>query len=88
VKLRNLIVFGAGIGLGYTMANKLRKDDPDIAHGPRRAQPTNPVLAAVSSQTQRLADQATVKSLDAIRKARGAIRGRLGEPDEDDAAWN
>lgn len=87
MKLRNLIVLGAGIGIGYTMANKMRQDDPEIVHGPRRAQPANPVLAAVTTQTHRLADQATVKSLDAIRKARGAIRVRLGEQ-EDDSAWN
>jgi hypothetical protein len=40
----------------------------------------------VSSQAQRLADQAAGASLGAIRRARGAIRTRLGE--EDDAAWN
>lgn len=87
MKLRTLIVLGAGIGIGYTMANKMHQDDPAIVHGPRRAQPANPVLAAVTAQTHRLTDQATVKSLDAIRKAREAIRGRLGE-EEDDAAWN
>jgi hypothetical protein len=37
---------------------------------------------------QRLTDRATVSSLDAIRKARGAIRDRLGETDYDDAAWS
>ena len=40
----------------------------------------------VSSQAQRLADQAAGMSLGAIRRARGAIRTRLG--DENEAAWN
>jgi NAD(P)-dependent dehydrogenase (short-subunit alcohol dehydrogenase family) len=87
VKLRNVIVLGAGIGIGYVMARRLHEDDPEVVHGPRRSSSTNPMLAAVTSQTQRLADQATVKSLDAIRKARGAIRNRLNE-NVDEAAWN
>ena len=69
------------------MAKKLHEDDPEVVHGPRRSSATNPVLAAVTLANPRLADQATVKSLDAIRRAREAIRNRLGE-DEDDAAWN
>ena len=87
MKLRNLVLLGAGIGIGYAMSQKLHEDDPEVVHGPQRSSATNPVFAAVTSQTQRLADQATVKSLDAIRKARGTIRNRLGE-DVDDAAWN
>jgi NAD(P)-dependent dehydrogenase (short-subunit alcohol dehydrogenase family) len=87
LKLRNLIILGAGIGIGYAMSKKLHEDDPEVVHGPQRSSSTNPVLAAVSSQTARIADQATVKSLDAIRMARAAIRNRLGE-DVDDAAWN
>ena len=87
MKLRNLVLLGAGIGIGYAMSKKLHEDDPEVVHGPRRSSATNPVLAVMTSQSQRLADQATVKSLDAIRKARGAIRNRLGE-DVDDAAWN
>jgi hypothetical protein len=39
----------------------------------------------ISGQAQKLADQATVKSLDAIRGARRALQSRLAE---DDAAWN
>lgn len=87
MKLRNLLLLGTGIGIGYAMARKMHEDDPEVVHGPQRSSATNPMLAAVSSQTARLADQATVRSLDAIRKARGAIRNRLGD-DEDDAAWN
>jgi hypothetical protein len=43
----------------------------------------------VSDQAQRIADQASVRSVDVIRRARGAIRTRLGEPSTyDEAAWN
>jgi len=87
MKIRSLVILGAGIGIGYAVSQRLHEDDPAIVHGPRRSTPANPVLAAVSTQTQRLADQATVRSLDAIRKARGAIRERLAEQD-DDAVWN
>jgi hypothetical protein len=43
----------------------------------------------VAGGAQRLADQASVRSLDAIRRARVAIRARLGEDDAfDEASWN
>jgi hypothetical protein len=46
-------------------------------------------LRLVSDRAQRFADQAGVRSLDAIRRARGAIRTRLGEASTyDDAAWS
>jgi len=86
MKIRSLLILGAGIGIGYAVSQRLHEDDPEVVHGPRRSAPANPVLAAVTTQTQRLADQATVLSLDTIRKARSAIRERLGEAD--DAAWN
>ena len=86
MKIRSLLILGAGIGIGYAVSQRLHEDDPEVVHGPQRSAPANPVLAAVTTQTQRLADQATVLSLDTIRKARSAIRERLGEAD--DAAWN
>jgi hypothetical protein len=88
MKLRSLFLFGAGVATGLTIAKKISQDDADIAHGPQRAQPANPALRGLSTQTQRLTDRATVMSLDAIRKARGAIRDRLGETSYDDAAWS
>ena len=88
MKLRNVLLLGAGIGIGYALSRKLHEDDPEVVHGPQRTRSSaTPGLALVSGPAQRLADQASVKSLDAIRRAREAIRARLGE-DEDDAAWN
>jgi hypothetical protein len=88
MKLRSLFLFGAGIAVGVTVMRKLTEDDPDVAHGPQRTSTGNPALRAISEQTVRLSDKATVLSLDAIRKARGAIRGRLAESSYDDAAWS
>ena len=67
------------------MARKLREDDPDIVVGPAEERTAaNPAMRLVSQQASRVADRATVASLDAIRRARGAIRARLGE---DEARW-
>ena len=56
-------------------------------HGPQRARrDQRPGLRVVSTQVQRLTDAATGKSLEAIRRVRSEIRGRLGE--DDAAAWN
>ena len=86
-KLRSLAILALGAVLGYKMAAKMRDDDPDIVHGPQRARaPQSPGLRLVQGQAKRFADQATGKSLAAIRRTRGAIRARLGE--DDDAAWN
>jgi hypothetical protein len=90
MKIRSLLLVAAGIGIGYTIAGKLREDDPEVVRGPqRRASSSSPALQVVTGGAQRLADQASESSLDAIRRARGAIRSRLGEPDTfDDVAWN
>lgn len=88
MKLRSLFLFGAGIAVGVTVMRKLTEDDPDVAHGPQRASGGNPALRALSEQTVRLSDKATVLSLDAIRKARGVIRERLADSGYDDAAWS
>ena len=89
MKLRSLILFGAGVATGVTVAKRLSADDEHIVHGPQRTRSTtNPALRALSTGTQRLSGRATVLSLDAIRKARGAIRDRLGESTYDDAAWS
>ena len=84
MKLRSLFVLAAGIGVGYALATRMRQDDPDVVHGPQRQQGSSggPALRLVSGGAQRLADQAGVLSLDAIRRARGAIRSRLSEYDE------
>jgi hypothetical protein len=88
MKIRNLILVVIGIAIGYRVATKMHQDEPDVVRGPQSAQSSaSPSLQLVSTQAQRLADQASVRSLEAIRRARGAIRSRLGES-EDDAAWN
>jgi hypothetical protein len=92
MKLRSLLILAAGVGIGYSIATKMREDDPDVVRGPQRqqAQTGGPARRLVSDGAQRLADQAGVISLDAIRRARGAIRSRLTDVDEysDDASWN
>jgi hypothetical protein len=92
MKLRSLFYIAAGIGIGYTIATKMREDDPEVVHGPQRSSSSAaaPALRLVSNGAQKLADQASVRSIDAIRRARGAIRARLPEYDEygNDASWN
>jgi len=86
MKLRTLIVLVIGLALGYKLAKRTTQDDPAIVKGPRDERPAaNPAMRMISGQAQRLADQATVKSLDVIRGARRAIRSRLTD---DDPAWN
>ena len=89
MKLRSLFLVAAGITIGYSLARKMREDDPQVVRGPQARATSSPGLRLVSGQAQRIADQASVRSLEAIRRARGAIRTRLGEPETfDDAAWN
>lgn len=89
MKLRNLLILAAGIMLGLKLAEKLREDDPEVLHGPRDTRASErPAMRLVSGQVQRLTDAATGKSLQAIRRLRGEIRHRLGETDDDVAAWN
>ena len=90
MKLRTFVLFGAGIMTGLAIARKLTEDDPEVVHGPSRSDANaNPALRrAVSTQVQRITDRATVASLGAIRRARGAIRVRLGEDQYDDVSWN
>jgi len=89
LKLRSLVLFGAGVFAGLAIARKLKEDDPDVVHGPTRPDVSaSPTLRAVSTQAQRFADRATIASLGAIRRARVAIRGRLGEEPYDDVSWN
>ena len=88
MKLRSLFVFGAGVAVGVTVMRKLTEDDPEVLHGPQRAANGNPTMRMLSEQTAKISDRATVRSLDAIRKARGAIRERLADSSYDDAAWS
>jgi hypothetical protein len=92
MKLRSLFILAAGVGLGYSLATRMRQDDPDVVHGPQRRPDAQggAAMRLVSDGAQRLADQAGVLSLDAIRRARVAIRARLGEDGAytDDANWN
>ena len=89
MKLRSLFLFGAGVATGLAIAKKLSEDDENVAHGPQRTAPgANPALRALSSGTQRVSDRATVMSLVAIKKAREAIRDRLGDSTYDEAAWS
>jgi hypothetical protein len=87
MKLRTLFLFGAGVIAGLMLARKMSEHDPNVVRGPIRGSTANPAMRVVGTQAQRLADRATVLSLDAIRKARGAIRDRLGDDVYDDAAW-
>ena len=87
MKLRSLILLIAGVVIGLKVAGKLREDDPNVVHGPRRTSgDQRPALRLVSTQVQRLTDAAAGKSLGAIRRVRSEIRDRLGE--DDIAAWN
>jgi hypothetical protein len=89
MKLRSLLLLAAGVFLGLKIAEKLREDDPYVVHGPQRGRTEpRPALRLVSTQVQRLGGAATSKSLDAIRRLRGQIRDRLGDGDQDIAAWN
>ena len=89
MKLRSFVLVAAGIGIGYSIAQKMHEDDPEVVRGSQRRTSGSPGLHLVTGQAQRIADQASVRSLDAIRRARGAIRTRLGETETfDDAAWN
>jgi hypothetical protein len=89
MKLRSLVLVAAGIGIGYSISQKMHEDDPEVVRGPQRATTTSPALQLVAGQAQRVADRASVRSLEAIRRARGAIRTRLGETETfDEASWN
>jgi hypothetical protein len=88
MKLRSLVLFGAGVATGVAIMRRLTEDDPDIAHGPQRRADANPALRAISQQTVKLSDRATVMSLDAIRRARTLLQERIAANEfEDDAAW-
>jgi hypothetical protein len=89
MKLRSLVLFGAGVATGVAIMRRLTEDDPDIAHGPQhRAPASNPALRVFSEQTARLSDRATVMSLDAIRRARSVLQERISANEfDDDAAW-
>ena len=88
MKLRNLLVLMIGVAIGYKIAAKMREDDPNVVAGPRRGSNGSRTMRTVSAQAQRLADQATVKSIEAIKRARGSLRGRMGDYEDDDAVWN
>jgi hypothetical protein len=88
MKLRTLLILLVGLAIGYKLAKRATEDDPYVVKGPQRETSTgNPALRAIGGTAQRLADQATVKSLDAIRGARRALQSRLGES-QGDAVWN
>jgi hypothetical protein len=85
--LRTLIIFGSGVVAGISIARRIGADEPEVLHGPSQRESTNPALRAASAGLTRAGDRATIASLDAIRRARGVIRARLGEDAGDDAAW-
>jgi hypothetical protein len=87
MKLRTLLLLAGGILLGYKLAQRMHEDDPNVVKGPQRETSGAVPLRVVSDQAQRVVDRASVLSLGAIRRTRGAIQARLGEGD-DDAAWN
>ncbi len=89
MKFRTGLLIGLAAGYALAKRSSLTQDDPYIVKGPQRelSSGTNPTLRAVSDRAQRLADQAALASLDAIRRTRVAIHQRLSDS-EDDAAWN
>jgi hypothetical protein len=88
MKLRTLILIALAVAAGYWLATKRHADDPNVVVGPRDEAKGGSAGRFVSGQAQKLADQATAKSLDAIRRARGAIRERIGDTQRDEALWN
>jgi hypothetical protein len=89
MRFRSLFLIGAGIVIGWSFAKRASQDDPEIVHGPRAESSGNPALRVITGRVQRMTDQATVRSLGAIRGARRAIKSRLADYDDaDDAAWN
>jgi hypothetical protein len=87
VRLRNLLLIAIGIFVGYKLATKMREDDPNVVSGPRR-ESGGSAVRTVSAQAQRLTDQAAKKSLDMIKRARGSLRDRASNYENDDAVWN
>ncbi len=88
MKIRTLVLFAAGVIAGLALAKKMTEDDPEVLHGPSKPSTSNPALRAVSGQAQKVADRAAVLSLEAIRRAREAIRERRGDEGLDEAIWN
>jgi hypothetical protein len=88
MKLRSLVLFGAGVATGVAIMRRLTADDPEVAHGPQRRAETSPALRVLSEQTARISDRATVLSLDAIRRARARLQERIAAAEFDDAAWS
>jgi hypothetical protein len=91
MKFRTGLLIGLAVGYGLAKRSTFSEDDPYVVKGPQREQPAGIASGfaarALGDRAQRLADQATVASLDAIRRTRTAIQSRLSEP-PDDAAWN
>jgi hypothetical protein len=88
MKLRTLFMFIAGLVTGLMIAKKMSADDEAIVHGPQQTRSANPAMRAFTDRTAAFSDRATVRSLDAIRRARVAIRDRLAEQGYDEAAWS
>jgi hypothetical protein len=89
MKLRSLVFVAVGVGIGMWASRKFREDDPYVVSGPTDARAVrNPALRMVSVGAQAITDRASDASLDAIRKAREAIRQRLAAQNYDDVAWN
>jgi hypothetical protein len=89
MRLRSLAFVAVGVGIGMWASRRFHEDDPYVVSGPidERTR-TNPALRVVSMGAQAISDRASVASLDAIRRARGAIRQRLAAQVYDDVAWN
>jgi hypothetical protein len=93
MRFRTGLLVGMAVGYGLAKRSAMTQDDPYVVKGPQRKPApsglaSSPALRAVGGTAQRLADQATVASLDAIRRTRAVIQSRLGELPDDDAAWN
>ena len=91
MKFRTGLLLGLAVGYGVARRTALVEDDPYVVKGSQREQASGLVgtvaARAVGDRAQRLADQATVVSLGAIRRTRAAIQSRLGDG-QDAEAWN
>ena len=91
MKLRNLILIATRDLHRLQAGRQDARGRPERRQGPAAPQEgfgSSRTARTVSTQAQRIAEQATTKSLDIIKRARGSLRDRMGEYESDDAVWN
>lgn len=92
MKLRTLLVLIVGLLLGYRLGKRVMADDPNVVKGPQRegsnGAGSSRAVRTISAQAQRLADRATTKGFDVVKRTRTSIKDRLSSGHVDDALWN